>query len=125
MKRFLFLLPLLMAGCPVPEIIEAVLPPAVVFTNVAPVPNAGPNQTANSGETVLLMGTDTSDPDGDNLTWYWAQVDGPEVRLLAPFSSITAFVAPDVEEMAELRFLLIVSDGHRAADDSVVVTVEP
>ena len=56
-------------------------PDVVIVTitpqNTLPVANAGPDQTVFAGALVTLNGTDSSDVDGDSLTFSWTQVSKP------------------------------------------------
>ena len=45
--------------------------------NLAPVANAGPNQTITIGNAVLLNGTASSDANGDKLTYLWWFISKP------------------------------------------------
>ena len=51
-----------------------------VINNFRPVARAGTSSIYNGGETVILDGTGSSDPDGDPITGYsWAQISGAPV----------------------------------------------
>ena len=90
--------------------------------NAPPVADAGPRQSVNPGDPVILDGTGSSDLDGDPITFVWAQVDGPPVALSDPTSSQPDFTAPAMA--AELSFQLVVNDGTEdGPPDSVGVTV--
>ena len=51
--------------------------------NRAPVADAGVDRTVSAGSTVQLTGAASSDPDGDALTYAWAQTAGPAVSCPA------------------------------------------
>lgn len=108
---------LLMAGADVSVTVENV--------NHAPVADAGSPQTVNEGGLVTLDGTQSSDPDGDTLTFAWTQIAGPAVTLNLANPAQPTFAAPLVNTGgATLGFQLVVSDGALAsAASSVDVSV--
>lgn len=97
----------------------------VTNLNHAPVADAGGDVTATEGDTVTLEGNDSSDEDGDTLTYTWVQTAGPNVTLANADSVIPSFTAPDVAAASVLKFVVTVSDGSMNSTDEVTVTVEP
>ena len=95
----------------------------VSFINMPPVADAGPDQTLLEGVTVTLDGTNSTDPDGDAVSYLWEQTDGPTVVLLDTADGSVTFTAPDVgPDGASLSFKLTVSDstGLQSEDDCIV-----
>jgi subtilisin-like proprotein convertase family protein len=87
-----------------------------------PTADAGADQDVNSGGTVTLDGTDSSDPDGDTVTYAWTQTGGTTVTLTGAGTSQPTFTAP--AGPATLTFQLTVDDGRGGtATDSVTITV--
>lgn len=83
----------------------------VSFENVAPVADAGPNQTVRVGDAVSLDGSGSSDPNGDALTYEWSLFYRP-VGSTADLDDLQAQMpelTPDVAGTYEAQ--LIVSDG--------------
>lgn len=96
--------------------------------NVAPTADAGSDATYGPGDRVVLDGLDSTDSDGDALTFEWVQIAGsPEVELLpTPFGSLAAFDVPsDLAAEVTLTFRLTVRDGFASDTDDVRVTVQP
>ncbi len=96
--------------------------------NTAPVANAGINQTVNSGVTVTLNGTASTDADGSIASYAWTQTAGtPAVTLSNGATSQPTFPAPNVVATSTLTFSLVVTDnrGATSAAAAVTVTVNP
>ncbi len=92
--------------------------------NNAPNAVAGGSQSVSSGSLVTLNGTGSNDPDGDALTYRWAQVLGPGVTLSDADSANATFTAPTVSSDTLLRFELTVSDAGGLSDTTAAsVTV--
>jgi F5/8 type C domain/PKD domain len=94
--------------------------------NRAPVANAGPDQTVNSGVLVTLDGSGSSDPDGDQIKLAWSQTSGPTVILSNPSVLKPTFTSPlGLTADTPLTFNLQVTDqGGLSATDSVQITVK-
>lgn len=83
-----------------------------VNPNAAPIANAGVDQgPINSGQTVTLNGSGSTDPDGNPLTYHWTQVSGPAATLSSATAANPTFTAPNVQGTQNLVFQLIVNDG--------------
>jgi len=79
-------------------------PPDVIITNF--------DQFVSEGDDVVLDASQTTDPDGDLLTYSWEQVGGDNIVVLDdPTSPTPTFVAPLVANFDVLDFELTVSDG--------------
>ena len=97
-------------------------PPA----NRAPTANAGNTQTVNEGASVTLNGSGSTDPEGQPLSYLWAQVGTQTVNLTNETTSMATFTAPSgLTDNALLTFSLIVNDQIQssALADTVVITV--
>jgi hypothetical protein len=81
----------------------------VLNVNKEPVAIAGPGQTVNEGETVMLDGTGSYDPDGDEITYQWTTPDN--IALNAYNISQPSFVAPKVYRDTVFKIILTVFDG--------------
>jgi len=98
----------------------------IIVTNVdvAPVANAGPDQTVFDGVTVTLTGTAT-DADGTVTQYQWTQLSGPLVSISGASGASASFVAPDVSGTSVLEFQLDVTDNtDLTGSDMVSVVVQ-
>lgn len=77
-------------------------------TNNPPLVDIQVDGLATAGALVTLDGSRSSDPDGDDLTYRWTQVEGPSVGTLAGVAA-PSFTAPN--EISNLAFQLVVNDG--------------
>jgi uncharacterized repeat protein (TIGR01451 family) len=88
--------------------------------NVAPMADAGPDQSRDAGQSVTLDGSQSSDDNGDALTYAWTQTGGSPVTF-TPNTSMTTFTAPG---SPVLTFTLTVTDtASLTGTDEVVVRV--
>jgi uncharacterized repeat protein (TIGR01451 family) len=92
--------------------------------NVAPVANAGADQTVDLGGTVVLDGSGSYDDNGDVLTYTWKQTGGiPTVTLSDSTAQSSTFIALGMPTV--LTFTLAVTDAHSVTDiDEIVVRVK-
>jgi hypothetical protein len=88
-------------------------------------------QTLSSAEDieVILDGSQSSDPEGDNLSYLWKQISGPSVDLSNSDEARSTFDTQlEVEEDTTLTFELTVDDGHGGTDtdnvDVIIVKAE-
>jgi hypothetical protein len=95
----------------------------VIHTNHPPMANAGPDQTVNEGDIVILDGSGSSDPDDGIASYLWRQTGGPVVRLSDAMEISAMFPGPNVGPGgATLTFELMVTDyqGLRHSDQVMV-----
>ena len=94
------------------------------LANRPPNANAGGDQKVEEGEPVTLNGSNSFDPDGDNVSYQWDQIAGPPVTLLPdPTADNPTFTAPFVALTGlSFTFELTVTDtsGLRATDTTIV-----
>ena len=77
----------------IPRVRYEVLTRTVRTGDLAPVADAGPDQTLPAAATVTLDGSGSYDPNGDKITYQWRQSGGPAVALSSPTSAVTTFSA--------------------------------
>jgi len=85
-------------------------------SNSAPVAGVDADQTVSGNTPVTLDGSQSSDPDGDTLTYQWNQLSGPAVQLSEPGAAVTTFTAPRVSSITTLQFQLRVTDPGGLSD---------
>lgn len=94
--------------------------------NVAPISNAGPNQTVTAGTTVTLNGSGSSDADGNPLTYLWSFISVPAgsgTTLTGPTTVRPTFPA---DKTGQYIVQLIVNDGVVSSTASrVTITTTP
>ncbi|MFP4031592.1 MAG: PQQ-binding-like beta-propeller repeat protein, partial [Desulfococcaceae bacterium] len=93
--------------------------------NQGPTAEAGPDQTVLDGESVLLDGAGSSDPDYGISDYQWRQTRGAAVEFTEAGRAEARFVAPGDQDDATLVFELTVTDiGGLRATDTVSIAVE-
>ena len=92
-----------------------------------PTAGAGPDQSVDTGTTVLLDGSGSvsNSNSGADLTHAWVQTEGIAVTLSDPTDPAPTFVGPVVDGASTIEFELLVVDGFNglAGSDSVRITV--
>ena len=86
--------------------------------NEAPSADAGSDQEVHRDALVTLDGSASTDPDGDELAYSWAQIGGPDVSLDSEVSQQPRFTSPD--EPTTLEFELVVFDGDDESEPATV-----
>ena len=96
-------------------------------STASPTANAGDDQKIREGDTVLLDGSLSSDPDDGISEYFWQQTGGDLVVDLSDSSIVNPeFVAPDVSEETVLTFTLTVTDYSETQDtDEVQIRIQP
>ncbi len=94
-------------------------------TNVAPIANAGANQSITLPvNTVTLNGSASSDPDGTISSYSWSKISGPASYNIANGNSVSTAINNLTQ--GTYSFRLVVTDNNGASDDdTVVIAVNP
>ena len=106
---------------------EDSLPATISITtlNSTPIANAGPDQTVFVGEAVQLDGSESTDVDGDSLTFQWAFISIPNDSTANLSDSTVVKPSFAVDLPGTYAVQLIVNDGNvnSPADSVVIITV--
>jgi len=98
----------------------------VLPVNDPPAADAGPDKTVDSGATVNLDASASTDPEGDSLSYEWEPVSRANVTLSDANTATPSFTASDVDVETILSFEVTVSDGNGGTDtDTVDIRIEP
>jgi hypothetical protein len=93
-----------------------------------PTADAGPNQAVRNGGLVRLNGSNSDDPDGVVVSYFWAQDAGTPVTLSDETSPTPTFIAPGTRfSRQSLTFELTVTDddGLESSDFTTVEVNKP
>ena len=93
---------------------------AISTQNSSPVANAGADRTVETGATVQLDGTLSSDVDGDPLTYLWSFVSSPAGSLAVLANVTTANPTFVTDKKGSYVVQLIVNDGKVNSAPSTV-----
>ncbi len=92
--------------------------------NSQPVAEAGPNQTGSVNTNILLNGTESSDEDGDNLSFHWSVFSKPQESVPVIIGADTAQPNFTADMEGDYIIELIVDDGKVSSlSDRVTVTL--
>lgn len=119
----------IMAGCggPIPSGTDINDPNSMDDTNnQRPVAKAGEDISTVGGAKVTVDARESSDPDGDNLTFQWTfETDGEKPGISDPTDPEATIELPDVEIQTTYRLKLTVSDGSLSGEDELMIDVVP
>lgn len=88
-------------------------------SNILPLADAGPDQTATGNSAVTLDGSGSTDPDGDPINYSWTQTGGPSVTLTGVNTVSPTFTAPMATNANQtLTFQLTVNDNTSAGGNT-------
>ncbi|MBI2128644.1 PKD domain-containing protein [Candidatus Woesearchaeota archaeon] len=95
----------------------------VSTANAPPIANAGLDRTSAVSTITQLDGSGSSDPEGAQLTYGWAQISGTSVTLSSTTAQKPSFTAT---QQGTYEFQLTVYDGElHSQPDKVIITITP
>ena len=102
------------------DVVRIEVPPSVVDTNLPPVADAGPDRQVQVGTPVILSGSASSDPDGEDteLTFQWSLGNSPITVVLSDPTGVQPTFTPP--EPGDYVFGLVVHDGQAPSVQAVV-----
>jgi len=91
------------------------------FANMCPTVEAGDDKQISRGcnPNILLDGSETEDPENDQLTYSWSSLNGYDSNIESASEVMAAFNFPSVEGDKIFSFLLTVSDGNHSVSDII------
>jgi hypothetical protein len=96
---------------------------AALFTNTAPVADAGPNQSVETDDVVTLDGSGSFDANGDPLTYAWTLTSKPAESVAALTGATTVSPTFTADLAGNYVVSLVVNDGTaNSAPDTVTIT---
>ncbi|HDR50487.1 MAG TPA: T9SS type A sorting domain-containing protein [Mariniphaga anaerophila] len=81
---------------------------------------------ADEGETVKLDASESYDPEGQDITFFWSAIDESQASLIVfddPTSPTPSFVAPEVGEFTVIKLLLRVNDGANTTSEIIELRI--
>ena len=97
-------------------------PDTIIVTNKPPLVKVGSNQTVGE-KTLVKLDSIAVDPEGDELSYEWTQINGPFVELLNSNTTNPSFTAPEVSRDISIEFALTVTDAKGVSSDSAIINI--
>ncbi|MBI2106371.1 PKD domain-containing protein [Candidatus Woesearchaeota archaeon] len=92
--------------------------------NLAPIANAGLDQSVSINSVVTLDGSLSYDPEGDKLSYIWTQMEGSLVKLEDAATKNPRFT-PKIEGRYKFSLVVVDNKGLSSQQDEVMITVLP
>jgi hypothetical protein len=91
-------------------------------SNSAPVAHAGPDQSGAVGQTLTLDGSNSSDVDGNALTYQWTLLSKPAPSTATLTAATTVNPTLTLDAVGTYTIQLTVSDGSLSSNDTVTLS---
>lgn len=102
---------------------QPITQPTTSTTNSVPVANAGADQNVTVGATIQLSANQSSDSDGDSLTYLWQLTSKPSDSSATLSNNTNENISFTVDVIGNYTFSLIVNDGTIDSNsDTVTIT---
>ena len=92
--------------------------------NRAPVISTNSKSVITEGQPFELDASDSSDRDGDSLTYSWRQVSGPAIAIASATDAKLSLTAPMLDADETVAFEVSVTDGALTTTSTVTLDVE-
>ena len=94
-----------------------------IASNMCPRADAGEDQVLSNGCNFIatLDGSDSEDPQGEEITYLWSSIDGYDENFASPTSSSTDFEFPATDSDKIFSFVLTVFDSEQSISDTVSI----
>ena len=107
--------------------------PAEEDPNGSPVADAGADRTVSADDTIVLDGSGSYDPDGDQISFHWSFDRVPEDSAMAAYDGFpgnhtttnASELRPDVAGTYIVQLIVDDAKGAESSPDLVVINVEP
>ena len=94
--------------------------------NQSPIANAGEDREVNEGDIIILDSSLSTDDEGELKSVKWSFTGEQNIEIVEPDKNIIEIVAPNISEVTDLTFELVVTDLDGSTDKSkVTITVAP
>ncbi|WP_019026095.1 DUF5011 domain-containing protein [Colwellia piezophila] len=98
-------------------------PGVLAVDHVNTLPEITLNNLSTFSTSQVTLSALTTDYEGDDVSYTWLQLSGPDVELSGASSSTISFTAPEVQHQTTLTFEVLASNGTDTSSQTVEVVV--